>query len=246
MRRRRSTTTKSGWICTSASSSTGRSTDPSSGTQTSESDGRLGCDHSVDAEQLLGIGPDFFGSEPGPFAQLLEFCDRVLTGNFGMDGFAGRKIEPPAGDVHELRVLALQVHLDAAEDRVVEGLVAEALHLEIRRELAIDPVQQVEVELLRDAPAVGVGGIQSGFVLFEIHTDQEDSARPRHLARLPQKNERLGGSEVADGGPGKKHRLPADRHSYELGQGDGPRMVGADAADVEEGQATGKLAWRST
>src|SRR5438477_1976865 len=57
MRRRRSTTTKSGWICTSASSSTGRSTDPSSGTQTSESDGRLGCDHSVDAEQLFGIGP---------------------------------------------------------------------------------------------------------------------------------------------------------------------------------------------
>src|SRR2546430_10214453 len=91
MRRRRSTTTKSGWICTSASSSTGRSTDPSSGTQTSESDGRLGCDHSVDAEQLLGIGPDFFGSEAGPFAQFLEFGDRVLAGNFGMDGFADRK-----------------------------------------------------------------------------------------------------------------------------------------------------------
>src|SRR5437762_962522 len=145
MRRRRSTTTKSGWICTSASSSTGRSTDPSSGTQTSESGGRLGRDHPVD------------------------------------------------------------------------------------------------VELLRDAPAVGVGRIQSGFVFFEIHADQEDSARPRHLARLPQKNERLGGSEVADGGAGKKHRLPADRHSYELGQGDGPRMVGADADDVEEGKATGKF-----
>src|SRR5712691_5886875 len=198
-------------------------------------------DHPVDAEQLLGIGPDFFGSEARPFAQLLELGDRVLAGNFGMDGFAGRKIEPPAGYVHELRVLALQVHLDATEDRVVKGLVAEALHLEISRELAIDPVQQVEVELRRDALGIGVGGVQSGLVLLEIHADQKDPARPRHLARLPQKDERLGGSEVADGGAGKKHRLPADRHPYELGQRDGPRMVGADADDIEEGEAVGKL-----
>jgi len=31
-----------------------------------------------------------------------------------MDGFAGREIEPAARDVHELRIQALQVHLDAA------------------------------------------------------------------------------------------------------------------------------------
>src|SRR5256886_1955547 len=264
MHRRRSTTTKSGWTCTSGSSSTGRSTDPrcamkssgsgrlrlyaaafaerATGRGSPESDDCLSGDHPVHAEQLLGIGPDFLGREARPFAQFLEFGDRILAGDLGMDGLAGRKIEPLASDVHELRVQALQVHLDAAEDRVVEGLVAEAFHLEIRGELAIDPVQQVEVELLRDAPAVGVGGIQGRFVLLEVHADQEDSARPRHLARLPQKNERLGGSEVADGGAGKKHRLPADRHSYELGQGDGPRMVSADADDVEEGKATGKLA----
>src|SRR6266516_5654598 len=136
----------------------------------------LGCHHPVHAEQLLRIGPDFFGSETGPFAQFLEFGDRVLAGNLGVDGFARRKIEPPAGDVHELRVLALQVHLDAAQDRVVEGLVAEALHLEIPRELAIDPVQQIEVELRRDALEIGVGGIQSGFFLLEVHADQKDSA----------------------------------------------------------------------
>jgi len=34
-----------------------------------------------------------------------------------MDGFAGREIKPLAGDVHKLRVQALQVHLDAAHDR---------------------------------------------------------------------------------------------------------------------------------
>jgi len=56
-----------------------------------------------------------------------------------VDGFrraqnrsAGRRF------VHELRVLALQVHLDAAEGLGLEGLVVEALHLEIRRELAVD------------------------------------------------------------------------------------------------------------
>src|SRR5204862_451476 len=39
-------------------------------------------DHSVHAEQQLRIGPDFFGSEAGPFAQFLEFGDRVFAGNF--------------------------------------------------------------------------------------------------------------------------------------------------------------------
>src|SRR5439155_18587855 len=39
----------------------------------------LSRDHPVDAEQLLGIGPDFFGSEAGPFSQFLEFGVRVLA-----------------------------------------------------------------------------------------------------------------------------------------------------------------------
>src|SRR5882672_8282007 len=52
-------------------------------------------DHPVHAEQLLRIGPDFFRREPRSLAQFLEFGDRVLAGNFGMDGFTRRKIEPP-------------------------------------------------------------------------------------------------------------------------------------------------------
>jgi len=94
-----------------------------------------------------------------------------------MDGFTRRKIEPPPGDVHELRVQALQVHLDAAHDRIVESLVTKALHLEIRRKLAIDPMQQVEVELRRHAPGIGVSGIERGLVFLEVHADQQDAAR---------------------------------------------------------------------
>src|SRR6266849_8711157 len=201
----------------------------------------LGRDHPVHAEQLLRIGPDFFGRKSRSFSQLLEFGNRVLAGNLGMDGFAGREIKPPTGDVHELRVQAFQVHLDAAQDRIVEGLVAEAVQLKIRRELAIDPAQQVQVELSGHALRVGVGRIQSGLVFLEVHANQQDAARPRHLARLPQKNERFTGSEVADCGAGKKYRLLANRHPYELRQREGPRMVGADADDIEEGKAARKL-----
>src|SRR3979490_3269331 len=97
-------------------------------TQPPVTENRLGGDHAVHAEQLLRIGPDFFRRESRPLAQFLEFGDRVLAGNFGVDGFTRRKIEPPPGDVHELRVQALQVHLDAAHDRIVESLVTKALH----------------------------------------------------------------------------------------------------------------------
>ena len=51
---------------------------------------------------FLRIGPDFFGTEPGPFSQFLEFGDGVFAGNFGMDGFARGEIEAAPGDVGEL------------------------------------------------------------------------------------------------------------------------------------------------
>jgi len=73
----------------------------------------LGREHPVHAEQLFRIGPTFSGVNPAA-CQFLELGDRVLAGNLRMDGFAGREIEPPAADVRELRVQALQVHLDAA------------------------------------------------------------------------------------------------------------------------------------
>ena len=159
-----------------------------------------------------------------------------------MDGFAGREIEPPACDVHELRVQALQMHLDAAHDRFVERPVTKAFHLEIRRKLAIDPMQEVEIELRCHAPGIGVGSIESGLVLLQVHANQQDAARPCHLASLPQKNERFSGSEVADGGAGEKHRFPADRYARKLGQHERLRMVGADTHDIEEGKTARELA----
>src|SRR6266498_5342865 len=97
MRRKRSTTTKSGTTSTSASSSTGRSTDRDGlrhrpilvrvglSRFPRETASLLSRDHPVHAEQLLGVGPDFFGREPRPLAQFLEVGDRILAGKFGVD-----------------------------------------------------------------------------------------------------------------------------------------------------------------
>jgi len=81
--------------------------------------------------------------------------------------------------------------------------VTKAFHLEIRRKLAIDPVQQVEVELRCHAPGISVGSIESGLVFLEVHADQQDPGCPRHLARLLKKVSASAGVKLPMVEPGK-------------------------------------------
>ena len=67
-----------------------------------------------------------------------------------------------AGDGHDLVGEAADVDLDAALGCVVEGVVREPVEIEIGVELAVDPLEQVEVEGGGDAPRVVVGGLEDG------------------------------------------------------------------------------------
>ena len=103
------------------------------------------------------------------------------------------------------------MHFDPAEERIVEGPVAEAIYLEIPLELAVDPMQQVQVELRGDALGIRVRGIEGGLVFLQVHADQQDAARSHRFARMPEERDRFGRREIADGGARKENHLPADR-----------------------------------
>ena len=91
------------------------------------------------------------------------------------------------------------MHFDAPGNGVVERDMAEAVEIEIGRQLAVDPAQQVEVELRGDALGVVVGGVQPLRILFQVDTDQHRAAAARELPRALQENQRFRRGQVADG-----------------------------------------------
>jgi len=74
--------------------------------------------------------------------------------------------------------------------------VTKAFHLEIRRKLAIDPMQKVEIELRCHAPGIGVGSIESGLVLLQVHANQQDAARPAILRACLRKTSASAGVKL--------------------------------------------------
>ena len=74
-------------------------------------------------------------------------------------------------------------------------------------ELAVDAVEQVEVELRRHAFGVVIGGDQPFDRLDPIHADQELRAGPEQVAELAQQVGRAPRHEIADGRAGEEAEL---------------------------------------
>ena len=137
---------------------------------------------------------------------------------------------------------AHQVHLHPPEVRVVEGPMAPGAQVEVRPQLAIDALQQVEVEGGGDPGGIVIGRIQHGRCLFQIHTDQEQAAGADQLGHHGQE---VGGPvrvEVADAGAGEEgHPRPlggAVRHRHLAGE------IGAGGMDLQPGELGGHLLGR--
>ena len=113
----------------------------------------------MDAEHLLGIRPMVQRTEAGARRQALEFGDGIFAGILGMDALAGAEADGATGDGDDLVGEALDVDLDASRLRVVERCMLESVEVEIGIELAIDALQQVEVEGRGDALLVVIGGV---------------------------------------------------------------------------------------
>src|SRR5690606_18600819 len=126
-----------------------------------------------------------------------------------------------------------EVGLDPALVLVPEGEVAKAVRVERAAELAVDPVEEVQVEPGGDAGRVVIGGFEREAVLDEVDPDEEPAAGPRRLSGVEQERGGLASAEVADRRAGEVDDAPAgDRERRKL---EVARVVGGDGRDEELG-----------
>src|SRR5262245_35689172 len=102
------------------------------------------------------------------------------------DVFALTEQDRDSGHCDGLVASADEAHLDAAQQRIVNGIVLEAIAIEVGSELAIQAREQIQIELGRYAAAVVVGGVQHGCVLADVDADQERTARCSLREKLEQ------------------------------------------------------------
>ena len=100
-----------------------------------------------------------------------------------------------------------QMHLDALEFPVVDGAVLEARQIEVAAELAIDALQQVQIEAGRDALGVVIGGLQAPRVLVEVDADDQPRAGAQHAGEMRKQAPGVRRIEVADRGARKEAEL---------------------------------------
>ena len=84
------------------------------------------------------------------------------------------KLHP--GDPDDLRLLADQIHLHAFLRSHVVGPMRKRSHIEVGAELAVDPLEHVQIKRRADAAAIIVSGPDDRLVLVEVESDQEPAA----------------------------------------------------------------------
>src|SRR5439155_21735769 len=114
----------------------------------------------VHAEQLRGVGPGRDRLEAGAGGEPPEIGDRVFVRVLGMDQLAGGEAKAASGHAGDLVGEALDVQLDPPLRVVVEGVVREAVEIDIAAELVVDAHQQVQVKRGVKPGRIVVGGVK--------------------------------------------------------------------------------------
>src|SRR5262249_16458777 len=153
----------------------------------------------MDGKICAGVGPCGDGNPSRSARQGREVFERVFIAVLGVDRLAGAELDDPSAHAHLLTLLPDEVHLDAVAFAIVESAVVEAREIEIAIELAIDALEQVEVELRRQAGRVVVGGIENARVLHQVDPDDQRCAASQHAAGVAQESASFMRLEIADG-----------------------------------------------
>ena len=148
-----------------------------------------------------------------------------------MDAFTGAEHKCASADGHRLFAQAFQVHFNAPGSNVVKRDMAELVEIKIRGQFAVDPPQQIQVELGGDTLRVVVGGVQPVRIFFQVNTDQHRALCTSQAARPGEKLLGLCRREVADG-RSRKINHPARRlDAFERGHLQWLHVIGADGND---------------
>src|SRR5947209_3030331 len=102
-----------------------------------------------DPEPLRPISPQVRNLEPRRACERLKRRLIVLVGRFRPDRLSLVERDLLTANAHVLRNARLEVHLDPARSFVEERDVPEGRDVEVGVEIAIEPREQVEIELRR-------------------------------------------------------------------------------------------------
>src|SRR5512143_2336591 len=138
----------------------------------------------------------------GALGERAEFVAAELVGMLGVQRFAEGEMEALARNPYVLLGEAHQMHFDAARHWIVERVVAEARRLEVGVQLAVEAVEEIEVEGCGDAGRVIVGGVQPLGILLEIESDEQAARRAGQVTKAREQRRRRVGREVTDAGAG--------------------------------------------
>ncbi len=134
----------------------------------------------------------------------------------------------------------LQMHLDPGFGLVPEGPVAEMLDRDGAAELAVDAVEQVEVEGGRHAGGIVIGGDEDVLSLDPVDADQQHRARAAEVVGhgAQQVRRAVGGTMLPIVEPGKKPSFGSRRTG--AGSVIGCMKSRLDRRDREGGEALGR------
>src|SRR6266702_3207838 len=107
-------------------------------------------------------------------------------------------MESAAGDRCGLLGEALEIELHPALRFAVDGQVLEPGDIDVAAELAIDPLQEVEVEGGVERGAVVVGALENRAVLLEVGSDQHLALGAEQLGAMGEKTHDRLRLEIAD------------------------------------------------
>src|SRR5258707_11962666 len=107
-------------------------------------------------------------------------------------------MEAASSDPRGLVGEALQIELHPPLFLAVEGQMLEPAGIEVAAELAIDPLQEVEVEGGVEPGAVVVGALENGSVLLEVGPDQHLALGSEQLGAMGEKTHDRLRLEIAD------------------------------------------------
>ena len=95
------------------------------------------------------------------------------------------------------------MHFHAAEFGAVNGAVAELVEVEVGTELAVDPPEQIRVELGGHALRIVIGGLEGGPVLGQVGPEQEAILGAHDSCDLPEQSDRFLERIIAQAGSRK-------------------------------------------
>ena len=120
--------------------------------------------------------------------------------------------------------------------RIVTRAIVKAPHLKIGAKFPVNALEQVKVVGCDDPGRVVTCGAEHVPVFFQVHPDQQHTARPDQAARHGEKCLRLEGRKAPHCRSRIKHRLFLQLHSGELGQDETARVVCDKAANIHPGE----------